>query len=1077
MKEIFQIFALFLLAFFSRVNAQEPILSNSDFIPLPVISHFDDYDAEIDIDPNGTTVNSVSVRTTMINGEEVDPQNPVLGTEYFTNGDVYSNGVNTSAMTNEAGNTWSYSQIRPDDIYTEIFYVPTDVAYDNSPNSTVLDKSNYQIFKMENPFTMVDNSQFFIEFYSMSLESLSAIDLQVYIIGNNKNISFFEGSDWRENADVEMVGTIGRSDDFHHIHTANSRHHLIRLSTNPDQTVGNNHIDISGDFWIVLMAPTPSRRRAWSMMYHDKSKNGGRDNDGGVNTTLSAEYATWFIGDQTSWTTTPKSGLPDAHVHMVRSGYDSESNEIKDMVRVEYIVDYTYNQITTTKKFSENHLFQSIPNLLPNASAVIDPLPCEYNGNIDISWFSATDPNKDNLTYNVYILDAIDGTVVMTPAVGISETIVPDVDISSLADGFFNIKIEACDASGCQSFMWDGLFGNTGDHLFFGGAGSLHRTKGTGSWANVGIWEVNTDVCDSWISASGPPDQNYSGWVMVSSTDSVVVEAGTTIPLKGLVEGVVNVQGDVLGDNLILGPGARVFCAGDWNVSNVTFGNASVILNGSSSQVFKANSSSFGNMRFEGGGVKTLENGTYDINIEGDLEIASESQLNQVGGNLNISGQLILESSSASNATFLPIAGSISVADDSVQVQQLVSFSGRVYDIAVPVSGNTTPASAGITSGIYKWDNALGRWEIVSSDEVMQRGRGYVCMSSNDLSYSGEIAQSDVDVLVTRTVNGLGWNFLGNPFTAGIDWDNLAFDVNKIADNFWLWNQESQVYSTYSGATQIGVNLDDENPSVIPSGHSFWVKVKTGYTSVNFPFLRSDRVGNSHSYLKSTDSLSYESIRLFGHAGQNIDEIAIVDVDVADAGIDIYDSDKMFSGKGGVLEIFTRSGNSDLSINSLPVSPDVEIPLGYSSQQTGQYAISVASDLNDFEVVLRDNVAQKAVNLSQSGEYRFEVLQSGINEDRFVISFLAKVATNIEKKEDDKDIRCYSDQGRIFAEMNNLSGEVSFMVFDLSGRMIEDGRLSGIGNCYIGTFGIGVYLIRFESQADEAIRYTQMILL
>jgi hypothetical protein len=283
---------LFLIMHISGVVAQEPVLSNYDFNPLPVISFFGDYDSGVDIDPNGTTVNSVTVRTTMINGEDANPLNPGLGTEFYPDGEKYGDGQVSNVMTNIAGNTWSYPSIRPDDIYAEIFYVPTDIAFNNAPGDIVVDKSTYHIFKLNNPFTMVDASNFFIEVNAIPLSSRAAIDLQVYVVGNNNDISFFQGTDWRQNADVEMVGSISKDDDFHHIHTEHSKHHLVRLATNPDRTVGNKHIDISGDFWVVLMASTPSRKRSWNLRCHDKSKNGGRDNDGQVGQPLSSLLAT-----------------------------------------------------------------------------------------------------------------------------------------------------------------------------------------------------------------------------------------------------------------------------------------------------------------------------------------------------------------------------------------------------------------------------------------------------------------------------------------------------------------------------------------------------------------------------------------------------------------------------------------------------------------------------------------------------------------------------------------------------------------------------------------------------------------
>ncbi len=756
-------------------------------------------------------------------------------------------------------------------------------------------------------------------------------------------------------------------------------------------------------------------------------------------------------------------------MHLARSGYDGQSNEIRDLVRVEYIVNYTYNANTSTDTLSNDHQFQAIPNLLPNASMVVDPLPCEYNGTIDISWDSATDPNNDNLNYNVYILDESDGTVALTVALGISTTSVTDVDISSLANGFYNIKIEACDASGCESFLWDGLFGNTGDHLYLGGTGSILRTKGNGNWLNAAIWEENTGTCDSWVDVAGAPDDTYSGWTVVSPADSVVVESGTAIPQTGMVEGVVNALGHVTGNVLMLKTGAIVYCQGDWNVGNVISGSASIIMNGDNAQTFKANNNTLGDIKFKGVGVKTFETGSYQVDIKGDMVVLSDAEVNQAGGAINVSGELTLESSATGNATFIPGGGTFSVSNDSVDVEQVVSFSDKVYSISVPASGVTTPASAGITNGIYSWDNAQGSWVATASDDVLLRGVGYMCKSSNDLKYSGNISQDNVDVSVTRSGNGLGWNFLGNPFTSAINWESIGFDSNVIADKFWLWNQESQVYGAYNGLVNMGVNLDADNPSIIPSGHSFWIKVKEGYSSANFPFAQSDRVSNSHSYLKSIGGTEYESVRLIGCSGDYSDEIAIVDVYEAVPGVDGYDVEKKLSGKAGTFEIFTQTGVDKLSIDSQPISGNTLIALGYSTEQAGQYSISLSSQITGLDVLLEDKLMNETFNLSGGSAYDFEVPQAGLDSERFLVSFIIKVPADIKNGVADESINCYTEQGKIFANTADIAGDVNFRVYDLSGKLRKAGRLSETGRNLIGEFTPETYVIKFHLLHENLI--------
>jgi len=548
---------------------------------------------------NGTNMhNSFGTTAGMLNGEDPDSQNPTLGTEFYTNGESFGNGSTIQPMNNVSGNIWNNTNIRPDDIYPEIFFVPTDISYTNAPEEITIDRSHYHLLKFTNPYTMVDNSNFFIEFNTIPVSSNSAIDLQVYIVGKNRGISFFERSDWRNSPDVEMVGTISKDDNYHHIHSENSKHHLIRLSTNTDRTIGNKHIDISENFWIVLMASTPSAIRSWKLRYHDKSKNNGRDNDGLTNQSLSETDATWFTGNEKNRTTSPLSGLPDAHIHIARSG-------------------------------------------------------------------------------------------------------------------------------------------------------------------------------------------------------------------------------------------------------------------------------------------------------------------------------------------------------------------------------NST--------------------------------------------------------------------------------------------------------------TGVGVNLDSPTPSVIPSGHSFWIKVNQGYSSSVFPFTKNSRVKNSNSYLKSASLPKYESVRIISHSGLLEDEIALVDVKDASQGVDIYDAEKFLGNDENVLEVFSLISDKKLSINSQPLSEETTIPLGVSCKSSGIYSISLRSNQTDFTVLLKDSLINKIVNLSSSGSYEFEITQSGVKLDRFYVTFLKSVATHVEDSSDSRDIIAYSENGGIWVKKSDNFEKVRFSVYSINGGLAKKGVLIGNNPIFIGQFPTGVYTLAFQSSDNTQLNSVKLL--
>lgn len=117
---------------------------------------------------------------------------------------------------------------------------------------------------MVNPYTMTGSTTFWIELSASSGSNPNVVDLQIYLIKSGTNISFFNGSDRRANAGVQLVGAINKSSTYSHTHTqgtVDKSDYLISLSTNSDGTIGNNHINVNGDFRIALYADTNSTTR------------------------------------------------------------------------------------------------------------------------------------------------------------------------------------------------------------------------------------------------------------------------------------------------------------------------------------------------------------------------------------------------------------------------------------------------------------------------------------------------------------------------------------------------------------------------------------------------------------------------------------------------------------------------------------------------------------------------------------------------------------------------------------------------------------------------------------------------
>lgn len=418
---------LILLLNFVSLSAQ-PNIGTQTLTPALEITHFGAYTLSVPVTDDGYTINSVqSVFTPLLNGLA----NP---TNYYANGSVYDEGtLSTGPLTEVSSGIWKYSTLYPDQIYPEVFFMPSTITNINTPSDKIISKDNYDLMHYVHPFTIRENeTSFFIEFYATPKTSAPySGDLQVYLVGKGKGASFFSNSNWMSDPAAELVGTINKDEPFNHQHTANSKHYLVSLTSNSTGTIGNKNIDVTGDFWIVLYTNLKSNR-GWSLKYHPGEGN----------------FSNWYSGSPGSFAVSTL-GAPDVHVHIASNADGTDFDGVKTLTTV------TYNSGSTVSQEAIFY-FGTIPNVAPNSSSFILPTAGTYSGNVDISWEPASDANNDALTYTVNILESGTDNILLTPESGTSSTsyTLVTTDFAELTNGEYDIQVVISDGSETTSFKW-----------------------------------------------------------------------------------------------------------------------------------------------------------------------------------------------------------------------------------------------------------------------------------------------------------------------------------------------------------------------------------------------------------------------------------------------------------------------------------------------------------------------------------------------------------------------------------------------------------------------------------------------
>lgn len=464
------------------------------------------------------------------------------------------------------------------------------------------------------------------------------------------------------------------------------------------------------------------------------------------------------------------------------------------------------------------------------------------------------------------------------------------------------------------------------------------------------------------------------------------------------------------------------------------------------------------------------------INVH-NLTIAPGAVLSHSGGTINVSGLFHLQSSSDVNASYINTGGVLNATPDSIRVDQVISNIDLTYIISSPTNSSTA-ANFGAYFPLYRYDNPTDTWEAISS--AMTPGVGYRMWTDDTMvSFTGSFNAGNIGVSLLRTDGqGYGWNFVGNPYPASIDWTELNItEASSVENAFWMWLPTSRSYGSFSAATNIPINISS---SIIPSNHGFLVKVKKELGSGSITFSPGAQVGNSTSYLKSASTREVAPhFKLAGVSSSFRDELAIAFVDESSLDLDKFDMEKKFAERKNIFELYSISGESKSVINALPSADKIEIPLGYNALQKGDYSIEMLSNSEDnANVVLVDKLLDVETNLTVGSKYDFTINETGKNSTRFTLKIEKVLTSNQEIKDADnsKAVTVFANDGEIF--VNQISAGVfnRYSIVDVQGRLVKEGVLSSaIGSKALGAFDKGLYIVSFSNGKDKNVMNSKVV--
>lgn len=291
-------------------------------------------------------------------------------------------------------------------------------------------------------------------------------------------------------------------------------------------------------------------------------------------------------------------------------------------------------------------------------------------------------------------------------------------------------------------------------------------------------------------------------------------------------------------------------------------------------------------------------------------------------------------------------------------------------------------------NGAIRAKYGKGGWiDLDSSEEFLYPGKGYIFQASLDCTLSIKIEKSEfgklpnvnvdakLDIHASTTTNeqNASWNFVGNPFTAFYDINDMGYK-----SPITRWNSDSNTYEA--------VRPGDDNAFLNPF-EAFFVQCPKDNDDINFvgdnrlTQTGRDKKMNSQmqkARMEGQFDVQRQIVNLTLSDGTTTDKTRVVFNPDKKAGYE-RDCDAAKFESNGASELYTVEALAGrLAINE---RPEGSVKIGYRAAKAGEYTI--AAQRMDRQVLLRDNDLQITFDLTQ-GDYHF-TSDAGEFDNRFML--------------------------------------------------------------------------------------------
>jgi len=600
---------------------------------------------------------------------------------------------------------------------------------------------------------------------------------------------------------------------------------------------------------------------------------------------------------------------------------------------------------------------------------------------------------------------------------------------------------------------------------------------------------------------------------------SITIESGSTLSMLPGSE--LFIVGDIIIDGALIGNNSSFSFGGDIIGTNITLTNTSIEFNGTSEQQINA-FAELNNLIINNPAGVVLNNdfvvsGTLTL-TNGLLTVASGSNLianNKTGNTENIRMLRDINGNPGWRLLSSPLSTTIGNFLDETDTQ---GFTGA------SIAGNLQP------NVLWYLESATGtdlqRWRApANASDIITAGRGYfvyffgddpldatynrelpVTLDTNGAEFEGDGTRVSLPVTYTAAAD-TGWNLVGNPFAATVDWDDGTWTKTNMTNSIYIWDDTTNEYRSWNGIT------GSLGSGKIAPFQGFWVKANGN----GVPVLRvnkSSKTTGGTFYKSVNEDAPVLGIRM--EAGGMAHSTHFSFTPDGSNAIDDLDAYRLLPFDNlSHLQIYSvLKDGTELTINNLPrkFGVPLQIPIYVSGIEEGYpFNGNVTLSWPEMDVpeawtiVLIDNETGNEINIRDQQTYDFKLQSKGKaapvhayspNEVNLVQkqpekARNARFTMIIEPGEDASELPNSVELRQNFPNPFNpsttiryelpLENRVKLEVFDILGRKVKtlvDGRIqAGYHTVQFDARDLasGVYIYRLVT--DNAVRVQKMTLI